>query len=280
MNSVLPHRRPVYLAASVALLATVAGGISTAVDSPLGPQISAAAGAAEGVEAISFPSPDEYFSALAKSTNPRWRKWYREIEQQPPTERSKIAAGLGMLVAEAHLSSMARDEQRLRNICGEIAAFAKVLGLSETAATHLAAVEAAATRGSWPEAQLALEQLLSGFAGKLLEQRDGDLARLAQIGLWMRVLQVGAGVVQEGHVKDLSLAVGGEGMPQRVALIASGLSERSRETEDVAFMLRQCDKICRVWSAEKFQSGREFTMEEVSDCHERLTGIIAHLSKR
>jgi hypothetical protein len=229
---------------------------------------------------ISMPSPAEYYLALAKATNPRWRRWYRELSQQPPTKRTKVAAGLGMLMAEAHIAAMARDGQRLRNVGSEIGAFAKILGLSEEVAPRIAAIEAGAERGEWAMAHLDLEAMAVGMARKLHEQRDDDLARLVRLGLWVRVLHVGAGVVFAGEVDELVLAAGGELVPIWLGRELAGLSDACRAEEDIAYLTRQLEKLGRIWAPEKLDSGRVYDAEEVEDTRDRLDGIIDHLSKR
>lgn len=229
---------------------------------------------------LGAPSPVEYFLSLAKSTNPRWRRSYRELAPQPPTDRTKVAAGLGMLATDAHLAAMARDGQRARNVSAELNAFAKILGLSETAAPRVAAFEAASGGGDWAPAHLELEELVISLAGKLREQRDDDLALLLEIGLWVRTVHVGAGVVGAGEVEDLTMASGGAGIPGWIATRAASLSERCRADPDIAYVLRQGEKIVRIWAPEKIAAGKVYTLEEVTDTRDRLDGIINRLSKR
>ncbi len=230
-------------------------------------------------EKISLPSPVEYFTAIAKATNPRWRKWYLELVPDPPAGRPKVGASLGMLLAEAHLATMARDGQRLRNVGAEISSRAKVLGLEDAVAPRLAAVETLAGEGNWGGVHVEFEALGWEIGSGLLRQRDGDLALLVLIGQWLRVLHIGSAVVGLGEVGDLSLAAGGEGLPGLVAGWAGGLSEECRAQEDIAFMLRHSAKLTRTWSPEKFAGGREFTLDEVKDTHSRIDAIISRLSK-
>ena len=229
-------------------------------------------------ERLSFPSPAEYFRVLARATNPRWRTWYRELAAVPPTDRSKVSAGLGFLIAEAHLAAMARDEQRLHNVCLELGAHMKILGFKDALAPVIANVEARVLASNWNAVHMDLEILAAEAVEELLRQRDEDSARLATLGLWMRVMHVGSGVVAGGEVKDLSLAAGGEGLPQRLAEVAAGISEKAKETEPLALMMRQGEKVARIWSREKFEAGRVFTVEEVKDTHDRCATIVSHLS--
>ena len=229
-------------------------------------------------ERLSFPSPAEYFRVLAKATNPRWRTWYRELDAVPPTDRSKVSAGLGFLVAEAHLAAMARDEQRLHNVCLELGAHMKILGFKDALAPVIANIEARVLVSNWNAVHMDLEILAAEAVEELLRQRDEDSARLATLGLWVRVMHVGSGVVAGGEVEDLSLAAGGEGLPQRLAEIAAGISEKAREGEPLALIMRQGEKVARIWAREKFEAGRVFTVEEVKDTHARCAAIVAHLS--
>jgi hypothetical protein len=103
---------------------------------------------------------------------------------------------------------------------------------------------------------------------------------LVDIGLWVRAVHAGSGVVAAGEVTDYTMAAGGSGIPGWIAITAAGLSERCRANPDVEYMLRQGEKLVRVWAPERIASGYEFKMEQVVDTHERLGGIINHLSKR
>jgi len=228
-------------------------------------------------ERISQPPPADYFKAIAKATNPRWRKWYRKLDPHPPTGRPMVAAGLGIVIAEAHLATMARDGQRLRNVGAEVSSLAGVLGLADAIAPRIAAVEALAESGDWAGVHVELEVLGWEVGDGLHRQHDADLALMSSIGMWLRVLHIGSSVVALGEVPDLSLAVGGEGMLDRLTIWEDALSEGTRKLEPVDFLLRQTDKIGRVWSTKKFAADREFDIEEVKDTHERLESIIFHL---
>lgn len=228
-------------------------------------------------ERISQPAPADYFGAIAKATNPRWRKWYRELDPHPPAGRPRVAAALGIVIAEAHLATMARDEQRLRNVGAEVSALSKVLGLADAVAPRLAAVETLATAGNWGGVHLELEVLGWEVADGLRRQHDADLALLSSIGMWIRVLHIGSSVVALGEVPDLALAAGGEGMPGQLIAWTNSLSEDCRKLEPIAFSLKQVAKIGRIWDPEKFAGERDFTSEEVSDTRERFDSIISHL---
>jgi hypothetical protein len=228
-------------------------------------------------ERISQPAPADYFGSIAKATNPRWRKWYRELDPHPPAGRPRVAAGLGIVIAEAHLATMARDEQRLRNVGAEVSALSKVLGLADAVAPRLAAVEALAGAGNWGGVHVELEVLGWEVADGLRRQHDADLALLSSIGMWVRILHIGSSVVALGEVPDLALAAGGEGMPGQLSVWTNSLSESCRKLEPIAFSLKQVAKIGRIWDPEKFVGERTFTTEEVLDTRERLDSIISHL---
>lgn len=228
-------------------------------------------------ERISQPPPADYFKAIAKATNPRWRRWYRELDPHPPTGRPMIAAGLGIVMAEAHLATMARDGQRLRNVGAEVSSLAGVLGLADAVAPRIAAVEALAEAGDWAGVHVELERLGWEVGDGLRRQRDADLALMSSIGMWLRVLHIGSAVVELGEISDLSLAVGGEGMIGQLTVWEDALSESTRKLEPVAFLLRQTAKIGRIWSPEKFANERDFNIDDVKDARERLNSIISHL---
>lgn len=184
-----------------------------------------------------------------------------------------------MLVAECHVAAMARDGQRLSNVSAEITSFAKVLGVGKVVKPGVVSLNAHVELTNWGAVHVDLETLLAGISASLREQRDDDLATLVTLGCWLRTLHVGCGVVATGEVEDLTLAVGGEGVPQYMTLLAGKLSERSQKHPPVEFMLRQGEKLARVWAPEKMAVGRKFTTAEVKDSLERLESMIGHLSK-
>ncbi len=268
-----PHSPPLELVAA-AVLAVGGAGVA-AQEGRVVPEPAVPVEGAEAVHAIAPGSPDEYFTSLSKLTNPRWRRCYRELPADLPAERSKVAAGLGMLIADAHLAVMARDVQRVRNVGAEVGSYAKMLGLSATAGGRVATLDAACEGAEWEEGHAELKALADEFGKKLAEQRDEDLAALVELGIWTRALHVGSGVVATGKVDEVELAIGSEALLARLIELGVGLSEACRAEPSIAFALAEGEKVAALWR------GVEKPGETVAaETEALLESIVGRLSSR
>ncbi len=75
---------------------------------------------------------------LQKVGSPRWRQLYYPVLRGEESDRSKIALRFGLSIAEAHIATMARDAQKIRDIANDLQRHAKVLGIGDALSDKVA----------------------------------------------------------------------------------------------------------------------------------------------
>lgn len=218
---------------------------------------------------LSLPSPPEFLYILSKQGSPKWRKLYHPVLQAQETDRTKTSLRLGMSIAEAHLATMARDAQKLRDVTNDLQGYAKVLGIRDGLTESARNINSLAESKSWPNVAFKLESLVTETSAILKEQRDGDLAELINTGLWVRLLQVSSSIVTEEDFPETSLAISSHWTLQRIV-------EPHLEAKSPALVsLRdQLLKISRLWAPEKKATGHKFDDALVEDTRNRLTNLM------
>ena len=87
--------------------------------------------AADTPEAVTVPTPAEFFAAIDKAGKPDWVSFYRDPVPTTYPTRPQTAFNLGTLVADGFVAVEAEDGQQVKNTGKDIIALAKALGVGE-----------------------------------------------------------------------------------------------------------------------------------------------------
>lgn len=161
---------------------------------------------------FSPPSASELLHALGKTLQPRWRQLYRPPVRPATANRAQAAVAIGTFHTEAILAAQARDTQQVRNVLQDLEALQKMLGVTDQLRPRLQRMEALAEGENWESLIRETSAARSELAAVLEMLRDADLARLVQLGAWLRALHidVAARLEEEGEPRDLPFALQGD----------------------------------------------------------------------
>jgi len=187
----------------VALVSTAAAladqqptGSPTASDVPLSPD---EVKNAISVDALTVPTPGEFFKAIEKGGKPNWTSEYRPPISIKSTDRAQMALNLGTLIADGYIAVEAHDGQQVKNIGKDVLALAKKLSVSQSVLARGQSITQFAENNAWDQLNEELEATQNEVKKALEENRDTDLITLVSIGGWIRGTEVVTGLILQNY---------------------------------------------------------------------------------
>jgi len=154
---------------------------------------------AVSVDALTVPTPGEFFKAIEKGGKPNWTSQYRPPVSIKSTDRAKMALNLGTLIADGYIAVEAHDGQQVKNVGKDVLALAKKLSVSQSVLARSASITQFAENNAWDQLNEELEATQNEVKKALEENRDTDLITLVSIGGWIRGTEVVTGLVLQNY---------------------------------------------------------------------------------
>ncbi len=194
-----------------------------------------------------YKTPSDIFDEIAQSTRPLWRQQYRAKVETSVPNRQKAALGLGALVSDLHLATMARDTQQIRNLAQDQESLERLLGISDRMARHRQKILMAAESSDWPATSRAVSIALEKQLEQLQDNRDHDLAELVYFGQWLRTWQISTGVVVNRKLDKDLLCIGDTNLLSQVAQRVDTAAEKSPNDRCLKFLAKKTSALSRLW---------------------------------
>jgi hypothetical protein len=240
-----------------------------ATDKPLSPdEIKSAI----SIDALTVPTPGEFFKAIEKDGKPNWVSEYRPPISIKSTDRAQMALNLGTLIADGYIAVEAQDGQQVKNIGKDVLALAKKLSVSQTVLARGASISQFAEDNAWDQLNEELEATQNEVKKALEENRDVDLITLVSVGGWIRGTEVVTGLVMQNYNQDNARLLR---QPALVAFLRNKLTrlpDRLQKDPLVQKTINELDAIQRMVS---FGTEHVPTVQEVKD----LNSASAKLTK-
>src|SRR6202043_986780 len=154
------------------------------------------------IDAITVPTPGEFFKAIDKGGKPNWASQFRPPTPIDATSRAQMALNLGTLIADGYIAVEAQDGQQVKNIGRDVLTLAKKLSVSDSVIARGKSISQFAESGAWDQLNEELEATQNEVKKALEENRDTDLITLVSIGGWIRGTQVVTGLLAESYNAD------------------------------------------------------------------------------
>src|ERR1700730_2657396 len=154
---------------------------------------------AASVDALTVPTPGEFFKAIEKGGKPNWTSQYRPPGSIKSTDRAQMALNLGTLIADGYIAVEAQDGQQVKNVGKDVLALAKKLSVSQTVLARSASIAQFAENNAWDQLNEELEATQNEVKKALEENRDTDLITLVSVGGWIRGTEVVTGLVMQNY---------------------------------------------------------------------------------
>jgi hypothetical protein len=157
---------------------------------------------ANSIDALTVPTPGEFFKAIEKDGKPNWTSQYRPPVSIKSTDRAQMALNLGTLIADGYIAVEAHDGQQVKNVGKDVLALAKKLSVSQSVLARSASITQFAENNAWDQLNEELEATQNEVKKALEENRDTDLITLVSVGGWIRGTEVVTGLVLQNYNTD------------------------------------------------------------------------------
>jgi hypothetical protein len=154
---------------------------------------------AASVDALTVPTPGEFFKAIEKGGKPNWASEYRPPISINSTDRAQMALNLGTLIADGYIAVEAHDGQQVKNVGKDVLALAKKLSVSQSVLARGQSITQFAENNAWDQLNEELEATQNEVKKAMEENRDTDLITLVSIGGWIRGTEVVTGLVLQNY---------------------------------------------------------------------------------
>jgi len=261
-----------WLRLSVVALTPTVSALAEQQPPPDKPLSAAELKTAVSIDALTVPTPGEFFAAIEKGGKPNWTSEYRPPTSITSTDRAQMALNLGTLIADGYIAVEAQDGQQVKNIGKDVLALAKKLSVSQTVLARGASITQFAENSAWDQLNEELEATQNEVKKALEENRDIDLITLVSIGGWIRGTEVVTGLVMQNYNADNAKLLR---QPALVAFLKNKLAHLPGKLEKdplVQKVVQELDNIQRMVS---FASDHVPTVDEVKE----LNAASAKLTK-
>lgn len=170
-------------------------------------------------EAITIPTPGEFFAAMDEHGQPVWNQMFLPKVAANTSSREQMALMLGVFVADGYLAVEAQDGQGVKNTGKEIIHLAKKLNVSQSVLGRGNSISDFAENNDWSALREELEATQNEVKLSMVEQKDKDLVILVTVGAWVRGTQVAAEFIAKNYTPGFA------GILRQPAIVEYLLSE-------------------------------------------------------
>ena len=241
----------------------------TASDVPLSPD---ELKNATSVDALTVPTPGEFFKAIEKGGKPNWTSEYRPPISIKSSDRAQMALNLGTLIADGYIAVEAHDGQQVKNVGKDVLALAKKLSVSQSVLARGQSITQFAENNAWDQLNEELEATQNEVKKALEENRDTDLITLVSIGGWIRGTEVVTGLVLQNYNPEDAKLLRQPALVSYLNAKLTQLPEKIRKDPLVQSVSSNLDSIQKMVS---FPADHIPTVDEVKD----LNGAASKLTK-
>ncbi|MCB1061988.1 MAG: hypothetical protein KDN20_03580 [Verrucomicrobiae bacterium] len=155
-----------------------------------------------GVNSFTAPSIRKIFEDLDRLRPLPYEKLKREIPKGTPKDRTKLALGLGGLIADGFLVVESEKLLDLEQIGRALWKHAQVLGAGTRLSRHTKSLLEHSALGEWGELKGELAKTQKDVEAEMVLLRDVDAAHLISLGGWLRAFQIACVASLEDYQPD------------------------------------------------------------------------------
>jgi hypothetical protein len=226
---------------------------------------------AVSIDALTVPTPGEFFKAIEKGGKPNWTSEYRPPVSIKSTDRAQMALNLGTLIADGYIAVEAQDSQQVKNIGKDVLALAKKLSVSQTVLARSASITQFAENNAWDQLNEELEATQNEVKKALEENRDLDLITLVSVGGWIRGTEVVTGLVMQNYNEDDAKLLRQPALVSFLKDKLSRLPDRLQNDPLVQKVIRELDGIQKMVSFAADHVPTEQEVKELNMASAKLT---------
>ena len=108
----------------------------------------------------------------------------------PPTDRTLLALGLGVLIADGFLIVQSEKFNDFETVGRAVVRYAKPLGADTNITRHVKSALELGTGGEWDKLKRELAATQADVEAEMVQLRDVDVAHLIALGGWLRAFEI------------------------------------------------------------------------------------------
>jgi hypothetical protein len=230
---------------------------------------------AVSVDAVTVPTPGEFFAAIEKSGKPNWSSQYRPPAKIDSTSRAQMALNLGTLIADGYIAVEAQDGKQVKNVGRDVLALAKKLSVSDGVLARSKSITEFAENGLWDQLNEELEATQNEVKKSLEDNRDTDLIALVSLGGWIRGTQVVTALLaQNFNAEDARLLR----QPGLVSFLRGKLDRLPSKLHDDKLIAQVDERLQSMEKMVSFPPDHVPTLEEVKALNQAASTLTKEIS--
>ncbi|MGA8481589.1 MAG: hypothetical protein WB696_26790 [Chthoniobacterales bacterium] len=227
------------------------------------------------IDAITVPTPGEFFKAIDKGGKPNWASQFRPPTQIDGTSRAQMALNLGTLIADGYIAVEAQDGQQVKNIGRDVLTLAKKLSVSDSVIARGKSISQFAESGAWDQLNEELEATQNEVKKALEENRDTDLITLVSIGGWIRGTQVVTGLLVQTYSPEVAKLLR---QPDLVGYLRAKLDQLPQRIRQDKLVVRVNGELQTMAKLVSFSPDHVPTAEEVKTLNQTAATLTKEIS--
>ena len=143
-----------------------------------------------GVNDFTTPSIRRVFEHLEVLGKMPYDEVKRDISKKTPADRTLVALGLGVLIADGFLIIHSEKLDELEEVGRALSKYAESLGAGTRIKVHTGKILEHSLLGDWDKLKEELAKTQADVEAEMVLLRDVDIAHLIAIGGWLRAFEI------------------------------------------------------------------------------------------
>ena len=152
-----------------------------------------------GVNEFTAPSIELVFQELNYLKPIPFDKVWRDIPDNTPQNRHRLALAAGGVIADGFLAVTAEKQSRIEPVGRNLQRLAKSLGVGEHVTKHSRSILEKSLKKEWGDVRKELSRAQAEVEAAMMNLKDEEIAHLVALGGWLRGLEITSGVVVEDY---------------------------------------------------------------------------------
>ena len=179
-----------------------AGQKPAAAATPKIPEISEHMREELGINEFTTPSISVLLKALNALKPVPYDAVARELPQQNPADRARLALSTGAVIADGFLAVAAEKQSQIEPVARVLLRQAKGLGVGEHVTRHSRSILEKAVVKDWGGIHKELIGTQRDVEGGMVALRDEEIAHLVALGGWWRGLEISSGILSKHYTQQ------------------------------------------------------------------------------
>lgn len=225
-----------------------------------------------GVNSFTTPSIRKIFEDLDRLRPLPYETLKRPVPKSTPKDRTKLALGLGGLIADGFLVVESEKLLDLEEVGRSLWKHAQVMGAGTRLSRHTKSLLEHSALGEWDALKGELAKTQKDVEAEMVLLRDVDAAHLISLGGWMRAFQIACVASMEDYQPDKTQVLARHDIADYFYQSLQTLEPQVQELEHIKALQIGLEDLSVVLDVPETKT---FTVEEVQKMKGKIDALIA-----